>query len=218
VDYDAFGKVLQDTNPGFQPFGYAGGLYDQHTGLVRFGARDYDAETGRWTSKDPIGFGGGVNHYLYAEASPIANYDPLGLDTITYSANLRVPTWLAVPVAKFLDLDTSPNGVAFGVAVSFPGIFGGEFDSGVFASLDLGGLEYGAKLTEGFSYNKRSVCDLAGISLDVGAHAGLAGGGISLDENGDVTGVYLQRGPGISGGYNVTGTLVLSNKHGFVGF
>lgn len=35
------------------------GLYDQHTGLVRFGARDYDAETGRSTTKDPIGFDGG---------------------------------------------------------------------------------------------------------------------------------------------------------------
>ncbi len=28
IDYDAFGKVLKDTRPGFQPFGYAGGLYD----------------------------------------------------------------------------------------------------------------------------------------------------------------------------------------------
>ncbi|MBT9098538.1 hypothetical protein KFZ76_12595 [Methylovulum psychrotolerans] len=47
----AWGNITQDTNPGFQPFGYAGGLYDRHTKLVRFGARDYDAETGRWTGK-----------------------------------------------------------------------------------------------------------------------------------------------------------------------
>jgi YD repeat-containing protein len=26
LDYDAFGRVLNDTNPGFQPFGFAGGL------------------------------------------------------------------------------------------------------------------------------------------------------------------------------------------------
>ncbi len=43
IDYDPWGVVTQDTNPGFQPFGYAGGLYDPDTGLVRFGARDYDA-------------------------------------------------------------------------------------------------------------------------------------------------------------------------------
>jgi uncharacterized protein RhaS with RHS repeats len=47
IDYDEFGRVLTDTNPGFQPFGFAGGLYDRDTGLVRFGARDYDPLTGR---------------------------------------------------------------------------------------------------------------------------------------------------------------------------
>src|SRR5690606_26154069 len=46
LDYDVWGKALLDTNPGFQPFGFAGGIYDPHTGLVRFGARDYDPATG----------------------------------------------------------------------------------------------------------------------------------------------------------------------------
>jgi RHS repeat-associated protein len=69
LDYDAFGRVLLDTNPGFQPFGFAGGLYDADTGLVRFGARDYDPEIGRWTAKDPILFGGGQgNVYVYVDA------------------------------------------------------------------------------------------------------------------------------------------------------
>lgn len=79
MDYDAWGNVTEDTNPGFQPFGYAGGIYDRDTGLVRFGARDYDAETGRWTTKDPIGFGGGLNHYVYVENNPIVKIDPNGL-------------------------------------------------------------------------------------------------------------------------------------------
>jgi YD repeat-containing protein len=30
--YDAFGQVIEDTSPGFQPFGFAGGLYDVETG------------------------------------------------------------------------------------------------------------------------------------------------------------------------------------------
>jgi hypothetical protein len=47
VDYDEWGVVLADSNPGFQPFGFAGGLYDRDTGLVRFGARDYDGPTSR---------------------------------------------------------------------------------------------------------------------------------------------------------------------------
>ena len=31
LDYDAWGNVTNDTNPGFQPFGYAGGIYDRDT-------------------------------------------------------------------------------------------------------------------------------------------------------------------------------------------
>ncbi len=79
IDYDAWGKVTSDSNPGFQPFGYAGGIYDHDTGLVRFGARDYDAETGRWTAKDPIRFDGGTsNLYAYVGGNPLSYVDPTG--------------------------------------------------------------------------------------------------------------------------------------------
>ncbi len=80
MDYDEFGKVTQDTNAGFQPFGFAGGLYDRDTGLIRFGARDYDAVTGRWTGKDPIDFSGAdVNLYAYVGNNPVNFIDPTGL-------------------------------------------------------------------------------------------------------------------------------------------
>jgi RHS repeat-associated protein len=86
IDYDPFGRVLLDTNPGFQPFGFAGGLYDPDTGLVRFGARDYDAVTGRWTAKDPILFGGrAANLYAYVGNDPINYIDPSGLWAFGFS-------------------------------------------------------------------------------------------------------------------------------------
>ena len=80
IDYDEFGNVLSDSNPGFQPFGFAGGLYDVDTGLVRFGARDYDPLTGRWNNNDPLLFGGGQsNLYVYVNDDPVNRSDALGL-------------------------------------------------------------------------------------------------------------------------------------------
>ena len=79
LDYDAFGNVLADTNPGLQPFGYAGGLYDSDTGLAHFGARDYDAGSGRWTRTDPLWFAGiDANLYRYAQSDPVNSIDPTG--------------------------------------------------------------------------------------------------------------------------------------------
>ena len=80
MDYSPFGEVILDTNPGFQPFGFAGGLYDPDTKLVRFGARDYDPESGRWTAKDPILFGGGdANLYGYVVNDPVNYADWQGM-------------------------------------------------------------------------------------------------------------------------------------------
>jgi RHS repeat-associated protein len=78
IEYDEWGNVLADTNPGFQPFGFAGGLYDRDTNLVRFGARDYDPKTGRWTSKDAARFRGGLNLYVYCHDDPINLVDSTG--------------------------------------------------------------------------------------------------------------------------------------------
>src|SRR6185369_6815218 len=73
LDYDEFGNVILDTNPGFQPFGFAGGMYD--------------ADTGRWITKDPIGFAGGdTNVYAYVGNNPVNNVDVTGLtclDTVS---------------------------------------------------------------------------------------------------------------------------------------
>lgn len=81
IDYDSFGSIVADSNPAFTvPFGFAGGLYDRGTNLVRFGFRNYDPEIGRWTAKDPIGFAGGdVDLFGYVSNNPINWIDPYGL-------------------------------------------------------------------------------------------------------------------------------------------
>jgi len=96
--YDAFGNVIFDSNPGFQPFGFAGGIYDSDTRLVRFGARDYDAEMGRWTAKDPIRFDGGdTNLYGYVVGDPVNGVDPNG--------NTQTDIDIALDVARQLNPD-----------------------------------------------------------------------------------------------------------------
>ena len=78
--FDEFGRPLVDlAKKPLLPFGFAGGIHDHDTGLVRFGARDYDPETGRWTAKDPIGFAGGdTNLYGYVLQDPVNRVDPEG--------------------------------------------------------------------------------------------------------------------------------------------
>lgn len=106
IDYDEFGVVLQDTSPGFQPFGFGGGLYDPQTKLIRFGARDYDPETGRWTAKDPIIFDGGeVNLYRYAANDPINYFDPSGKDLIP----TKIYQSYGIPHTRPIEFPTDPR-------------------------------------------------------------------------------------------------------------
>jgi RHS repeat-associated protein len=70
---------VSDSSAGFQPFGFAGGLRDMDTDLVRFGARDYEPTTGRWTSRDALRFAGGdTDLYNYVAGDPLNNIDPSG--------------------------------------------------------------------------------------------------------------------------------------------
>jgi RHS repeat-associated protein len=103
--YDEAGQVILDTNPGFQPFGFTGGLYDRHSGLVRFGARDYDPHTGRWTTKDPARFAGlDANLYSYASGDPVNFMDSAGLMKLPADPTGLPKDWVYDPTHK------NPNG------------------------------------------------------------------------------------------------------------
>ena len=54
------------------------GICDDEAGLVRFGARDYDPQIGRWVRKDPTRFRGGINLYAYAWNDPVNFVDRRG--------------------------------------------------------------------------------------------------------------------------------------------
>ena len=101
IDYDEFGNVIEgvpNANPGFQPFGFAGGLYDEDTTLVRFGTRDYDPEVGRWTAKDRILFAGGdTNLYSYVGNDPVNLGDPRGSKVSLCMSPFADPKWWQGP-------------------------------------------------------------------------------------------------------------------------
>ncbi|MDX1994026.1 MAG: RHS repeat-associated core domain-containing protein [bacterium] len=129
LDYDAWGNVTLDSSPGFQPFGYAGGIYDADTGLVRFGARDYDPEVGRWTSKDPIGFAAGdANLYAYVFNDPVNWLDRSGSIAVLAIANKA-----AIICAQ---LNSCVNGVSYA-------LFNDKFPSpnGLIGAVIAGGIE-----------------------------------------------------------------------------
>ncbi|WP_319760539.1 RHS repeat-associated core domain-containing protein [Maridesulfovibrio sp.] len=81
VLYDSFGRKIMNSNPEFNiPLGFAGGLYDEDTGLIHFGFREYDPVIGRFISPDPLGYAGGdVDVYAYCQDEPVNGTDPLRL-------------------------------------------------------------------------------------------------------------------------------------------
>lgn len=80
-EHDSFGQTIAESGTGvFLPLGFAGGLSDDFTGFVRFGMRDYDPPSGRWTARDPLLFGGGqFNLFAYVANNPVNLRDPSGL-------------------------------------------------------------------------------------------------------------------------------------------
>ena len=81
--YEAFGRQVSGGGLTPNPYHFVGayGYYqDWETGLQLLTARYYDAEVGRFVTRDPIGFGGGDwNVYGYVGNSPADVSDPDGL-------------------------------------------------------------------------------------------------------------------------------------------
>ncbi|HEX7125838.1 MAG TPA: RHS repeat-associated core domain-containing protein [Thermodesulfobacteriota bacterium] len=152
-DYDAWGNVLLDTNPGFQPFGFAGGLEDPDTGLVRFGVRDYDPRIGRWTAKDAIRFAANdTNLYRYALADPTNLRDPLGLWTVGIGLSGIIGAGAGYTESKVFVFDSRGN-------------YGTVYSRGAGG---YGGIGTSLGLT--FQWTSAdTICELSGMSVQIGS-------------------------------------------------
>jgi RHS repeat-associated protein len=79
--FDSYGNLKSESNSAVDClFGYTGRMYDEATRLQNNHNRWYDSRTGRWMSKDPIGFAGGdANLFRYVGNNPLGYTDPSGL-------------------------------------------------------------------------------------------------------------------------------------------
>lgn len=170
MDYDAWGNVELDSNPGFQPFGYAGGLYDNDTKLAHFAARDYDAFTGRWTSKDPLRFGGGdTNLYGYVNGNPVFGTDPTGQYCLSEKAIGTIGGAIGggfSGVIAGLQAGNIPAAIAFGTLGAAMGGIGGYTGTDKIGAATAGGAAAAAVTT---------------TTIPSGAFGGAVGGVLAYD-------------------------------------
>ena len=78
-DYDPYGGRLMLLGNVEGDFGFTGHYYHQLSGLHLTLYRAYDADLGRWISRDPISERGGLNLYGYVGNNVPIRSDPLGL-------------------------------------------------------------------------------------------------------------------------------------------
>jgi RHS repeat-associated protein len=208
LDYDAFGDVIADSNPNFDlPIGFAGGVTDPVTGLVRFGYRDYEPASGRWTARDPALFGGRQgNLYAYVGNNPVGQRDVSGLFSLSISGYEGVGGGLGIGITS--------QGISLCGEVGFG--FGGGASVDPFGGLAAEGNTLIAQV--GVDCGPLSLS--AGVSLNhcgdlsAGASGSLSAGPVSvgIDSSGNTwAGLSGELGP-LSGSVDSQGNLGIDVK------
>jgi RHS repeat-associated protein len=103
----------------FSPKTYQGGLSvndDRNdSGLYLMGHRHYAAELGRFISRDPIGFRGGLNLFNGAGTNPVTFVDPSGLlplGPVGDVIQVHLPILVSPPKGPIYESGKLPSGVA----------------------------------------------------------------------------------------------------------
>ncbi len=200
--YDAFGSI-QSGNTLSQPYAFTGREYDSETGLYYYRARYYDPLIGRFISKDPIGFAGGINKYVYVGNSPVTYIDPLGLLNLIggVGGTLVGVTGAEGSVGVVVNTNGGLNNIGF---TGSAGIGGGlNVSSDVYAGFVTG-----------------NISNVSGQTLNINLVAGPVSVTVFTDKNGNVIGGTVGLGPGVpagaSGTYSNTGVLTLQNIWDFI--
>jgi RHS repeat-associated protein len=206
INYSAFGEIIENTNPSFEiPVGYAGGIADSATKLVRFGFRDYEPSSGRWTARDPILFEGGQgNLYVYVGNNPVMYKDSNGLWYIygakTSSAGLGVGVQSKVGAYYGTKKTCGTEAGGFASVAATAGI-----QAGVSEGLEVGFNTGNVESLDGRSYT-------ADLGFPIPFTNGKVSASISYDPSSGAIGGSL--GIGVSRGlpYSVAGGIAYSTR------
>ena len=159
--YDAWGNVLSEAIAGGAAelravrYRFQGRERSAATGLANFRMRWYDAETGRWLSKDPIGLSGGLNLYESFGNKPNVLTDPFGLWTFQVGISGTGGAGNGATVGVGFALGRSPSG-QWQLGVYYTGGDGAYISKGGGVSVD-------------FTWSPNGdICDLEGVGQTVG--------------------------------------------------
>ena len=188
-----------------QPFSYNGrwGYYrDAETGLYYCQNRYYDPDTGRWLTRDPIGFAGGVNVYNYGFNGPVMGADPSGLFIISLGIEGGIGAGFGIDLNRGVYYDTDTGDWGF--------THGGSFSAGATVEANLCGCigyEPSLKNSDWLPNNILRYDD--DVTWTAGGGSGPFASG-SVDLTGFPYGGYGAKfGPGagvdMAGSYDVTG-------------
>lgn len=78
--YNDYGQVEHTFGTTNIPYGWQGQRVDSVTGLHYMRNRWYDSNSCKFTARDPIRYGAGLNMYAFCSGDPINHTDPSGLD------------------------------------------------------------------------------------------------------------------------------------------
>lgn len=179
-EYSSFGQLVRSsgTYADANPFRFSTKFTDAETGLVYYGYRYYSTTLGRFINRDPIEENGGVNLYGICANNAVASWDFMGMlegwvngTRVTYDLNTKPVQYKSDTPERDLQPASTHD----------------------LSNATTNGANWGAT---GFIAASGLMRINESLQLRNAAEAAIVGGGITLNENGEVEGAEVKTASG----------------------